>query len=106
SGTATIIGSSPHMHKLGSGFTTEHIRSGQRLEYVSNVATGTWRFEGQVHYPHTELSPSSGGRIQVLPGDSLKTTCFYSNAGPAVGFGTKTTDEMCYDFLVAYPIDQ
>jgi hypothetical protein len=103
--SATIVTSAPHMHKLGSGFTTEHVRGGQRIGYVSNVPLGTWRFDGQVHYPHTELSPSSGGRIEVRPGDQLITTCYYTNPGILpVGFGTATNTEMCYDFVFAYPI--
>jgi hypothetical protein len=107
SGTATIITSAPHMHKLGAGFTTEHYRGGSRIGFVSNVPNGTWKFDGQVHYPHSELSPTSGGRINVMPGDSLRTTCYYTNPGILpVGFGTGTTAEMCYDFLVAYPINQ
>lgn len=107
SGTATIVGSSAHMHKLGSGFTTEHLRGGQRQRYVTNVPLGTWKFDGQIHYPHHEKSSCSAGRIQVQPGDVLNTTCYYTNPGfLPVGFGTGTTAEMCYDFLMAYPIDQ
>jgi hypothetical protein len=105
-GTATIVTSAPHMHVLGAGFTTEHLRGGERIGYVSNVPIGTWRFDGQTHYAHSEVSPG-GQRILVQPGDQLKTTCYYSNPHPvAVGFGGATTDEMCYDFLIAYPIDQ
>lgn len=104
SGTATIIASSPHMHRLGSGFTTEHIRNGQRIGYVDNIPLGTWKFDGQTLYPHNELGT---GRIQVLPGDVLKTTCYYTNTtGASVGFGTRTSDEMCYDFLGVYPYSQ
>jgi hypothetical protein len=106
SGTATIITSAPHMHKLGTGFTTEQIRDGERIAYVSNVPTGSWRFDGQTHYPHSEVSPG-GSRILVEPGDQLITTCYYSNPSPfPVGFGGSTEAEMCYDFVVAYPIAQ
>jgi len=38
------------------------------------------------------------------PGDTLLTTCYYDNTtAGAVGFGPSTTQEMCYDFLYAYP---
>jgi hypothetical protein len=103
-GTATILNSWAHMHELGSGFTTELIRGGQRVRHVTNVPLGEWRFDSQTHYPHNELGD---GRIQVLPGDKLKTTCYYSNpTGRGVGFGIGTKAEMCYDFIVAYPIAQ
>jgi hypothetical protein len=105
-GTATIVTSAPHMHQLGSGFTTEQLRDGERVGYVSNVPVGTWSFDRQTHYPHSEVSPG-GSRILVEPGDVLKTTCYYTNPGTsAVGFGGKTTKEMCYDFLMVYPIDE
>lgn len=104
SGTATIIESFPHMHRMGSGFTTEHLRNGQLVDYVSDVPLGTWAFDQQTHYPHNELGT---GRIQILPGDTLRTTCFYTNpTATNVVFGTKTSDEMCYDFVIAYPIQQ
>jgi hypothetical protein len=103
-GTATIINSWAHMHELGSGFTTELLRGGVRQRYVTNIPLGQWRFDSQTHYPHNELGD---GRIHVQPGDQLKTTCYYSNpTSRPVGFGTGTSAEMCYDFLVAYPIDQ
>jgi len=41
---------------------------------------------------------------QVLPGDTLQTTCYYDNPNPtSVGFGPKTTDEMCFDFIAVFP---
>jgi hypothetical protein len=40
----------------------------------------------------------------VQPGEVLRTTCWYSNpTATAIGFGPKTTDEMCYDFVIGYP---
>ena len=40
----------------------------------------------------------------VNPGDSLFTTCSDDNTtAGAIGFGPSTTQEMCYDFLYAYP---
>ncbi|HMJ12897.1 MAG TPA: hypothetical protein VK524_15855 [Polyangiaceae bacterium] len=103
-GTATILNSWGHMHQLGSGFTTELLRGGQRMRYVTNIPLGDWSFDQQKHYMHTELGD---GRVQVLPGDRLKTTCYYTNPTTRnVGFGTSTSAEMCYDFIVAYPISQ
>jgi hypothetical protein len=88
-----VIVTSPHMHLLGSGFTTQVVGTGDLL---SNIPLGSWSFEQQRHY--------RVDRYQLNPGQQLVTTCHYSNAsGRTVGFGPATTDEMCYDFLFVYP---
>jgi hypothetical protein len=93
----TIIAGSPHMHKLGSGFRTEHTRGGASQGDIDNIALGTWSFDNQKHYP---LVP----RREYRSGDTLKTTCYYTNpTGAAVSFGLRTEDEMCFDFMTAYP---
>jgi hypothetical protein len=93
----TVIGTSPHMHLLGTGFRTQHMRGATDMGDLSNIPLGTWSFDSQVHYP---VDP----RRQVMPGDTLRTTCYYDNPNPtSVGFGTKTTDEMCFDFITVYP---
>ncbi|HEY6561740.1 MAG TPA: hypothetical protein VI072_30935 [Polyangiaceae bacterium] len=92
----TIIGTSPHMHQLGWGFRTEHIRGGN-LEDLSNIPDGQWSFDGQRHYG---LEP----RRQVNVGDILRTTCRFRNPNPyPVNFGTRTEDEMCFDFMTVIP---
>jgi hypothetical protein len=92
-----VIGTSPHMHLLGTGFTTQHLRGGASMGDLSNIPLGSWSFDDQRHYV---ISP----RRQVMPGDTLKTTCYYDNptASP-VSFGTRTSDEMCFDFITVYP---
>ncbi len=43
--------------------------------------------------------------VVVGPGDTLKTTCSFNNdSGGLVTFGNGTSDEMCYNFVVAYPV--
>jgi hypothetical protein len=38
------------------------------------------------------------------PGDSLTTTCTYQNDTPGVvRYGMRTEDEMCFNFVTAYP---
>jgi hypothetical protein len=93
----TVIGTSPHMHLLGTGFKTQHLRGGASMGDLSNIPLGSWSFDDQRHYP---INP----RRQVMPGDTLKTTCYYDNptASP-VSFGTRTSDEMCFDFITVYP---
>jgi hypothetical protein len=93
----TVIGTSPHMHLLGTGFRTQHMRGSTDMGDLSNVPLGTWSFDAQKHYT---ISP----RRQVMPGDVLKTTCYYDNpTSSAVNFGTRTKDEMCFDFITVYP---
>ncbi len=93
----TIIGTSPHMHQLGYGFRTEHIRGGGNLEDLSTIADGSWSFEGQRHYG---LEPYREVRV----GDTLRTTCRFRNPNPyPVNFGMRTEDEMCFDFMTVIP---
>jgi len=93
----TVVDTSPHMHLLGTGFRTQHMRGSMDLGDLSNIPLGTWSFDGQKAYA---VSP----RRQVLPGDTLRTTCYYDNPNPnAVNFGPKTSDEMCFNFLTVYP---
>jgi hypothetical protein len=93
----TIIGTWPHMHQVGWGFRTEHVRGGFNLPDLSNIPSGQWSFEGQRQYP---VLP----RRQVQVGDVIRTTCSYRNARPtAVTFGENTEDEMCFDFMLVYP---
>jgi hypothetical protein len=88
-----VVGTSPHMHLLGNGFTTEVVGTGTLL---SNIPLGQWSFEAQRHYRID--------RYQLNPGQQLRTTCHYKNpSGNTVRFGPATTDEMCYDFFFVYP---
>jgi hypothetical protein len=92
----TVISTSPHMHLLGTGFRTQHMRGGTNMGDLTNIPLGSWNFDSQLHYPIA--------RRQVLPGDTLRTTCYFDNPSPtSVGFGTKTSDEMCFDFITVFP---
>jgi len=93
----TVISTSTHMHLLGTGFRTQHTRGAVDMGDLSNIPLGTWSFDDQRHYP---IAP----RRQVLPGDTLHSTCYYDNPNPsAVNFGTRTSDEMCFNFITVYP---
>jgi hypothetical protein len=96
--TMTVLGTSPHMHLLGTGFRTQHLRGATTdMGDLSNIPLGTWSFDNQKHY-------TTSPRRQVLPGDTLRTTCFFDNpSSSAVTFGPRTRDEMCYDFITVYP---
>ena len=93
-----IIGASPHMHQLGRAMKTELLRSGGVTETVVDVPA--FNFENQLMY-------FLDNEIVVNPGESLRTTCTWDNPGPApVQFGEGTADEMCFDFVLAYPIEE
>ena len=92
-----VIGSSPHMHKLGHGFKTTHSRGGVELGALSNIPN-RWYYDEKSKYLRDPL--------EVRPGDTLTTECVYSNPWPSfTGFGIHSFTEQCYDFLLVYPID-
>jgi hypothetical protein len=87
-----ILQATPHMHKLGSHMKTviNHKAGG-----TETVVDNAFSFNDQRAYPVTNI---------VHPGDTLTTTCTWQNTTPSsVGFGTSTTAEMCYDFIIAWP---
>jgi hypothetical protein len=87
-----LIFASPHMHKLGTHMKTVINRAGGGEETVVDMP---FMFLDQREY----MVPNV-----VHPGDTLTTTCTWQNTTPAnVGFGTSTTDEMCYNFVLSYP---
>ena len=43
----TVYGSAPHMHKLGSGFRTEHKRGGVDMGDIVNIPLQGWSFDNQ-----------------------------------------------------------
>jgi hypothetical protein len=89
----TIVSALPHMHIIGSAFRTEHLGHAD----LTNLPLGSWDFDTQKTYL---MNP----RRVVQPGEILRTTCTYTNPGPnPVVFGAATTDEMCYNFVTAYP---
>jgi len=87
-GPITILSSTPHMHLQG-----------RHMKTVINRANGTkdmlidkpFDFNTQVGY----LTPAI-----VMPGDTLTTTCTFG--GLAI-YGEGTNQEMCYNFVLAYP---
>ncbi len=94
-----ILSTSPHMHQLGRGFRTVLERGGGGgTEMVTDIPV--FDFESQGVYP-TEPE------VVVNPGDTLRSTCVFDNpSNNYVGFGEGTSDEMCFNFVLAYPIDE
>jgi len=92
-----ILGNGPHMHELGTEFTTTLFRGGDRGSAETLAHVDPWDFNSQTFYWHDEP-------IVLNPGDSLETTCVYDNPGDStVTFGERTEDEMCFDFMMVYP---
>ena len=80
------------MHALGKRMTVRLDRADGSKTMVHDQP---FSFSDQKHYD----TP-----LVLHPGDSLLTTCYFDNPHDRfVGLGTKTSDEMCHNFVVAYP---
>ena len=84
----TILSSTPHMHLQGRHLTTVINRANGTKEMLIDKA---FDFQTQVGYQ----TPAT-----IMPGDTLTTTCTYG--GQAI-YGEGTKQEMCYNFVLAYP---
>jgi hypothetical protein len=93
-----IIASFPHMHELGRSFRTDIFRGADNGPRENLVDIDTWVFDNQRYYPHEPA-------VTFYPGDAIRTTCTYDNpTSQSVGFGERTEDEMCFNFVLLYPI--
>lgn len=87
-----ILRSWPHMHKLGRHMTTVINRSGGGTEMLVDEP---FNFNTQISYD----TPAT-----LMPGDTLTTTCTFQNdTSSLVLYGTHTDDEMCFNFVTAWP---
>ena len=84
----TIISSTPHMHLLGRHLTTSITRANGKADMLIDEP---FDFASQVSYTTPQV---------INPGDTLTTTCEY---GGAAFYGQGTKQEMCYNFVLAYP---
>lgn len=84
----TIIGATPHMHLQGRHMKTVINRKGGGTETLLDEP---FDFNTQISYDVNAV---------VHPGDTLTTTCTFARPTP---FGQGTNQEMCYNFLLAYP---
>lgn len=91
-----IIAHSPHMHKTGRYMKT----------IITKKAGGTvtltdkpFSFDDQQIFP----VDSPTGEVVVGPGDVIDTTCTYDAPG-FMTFGPGTDSEMCYNFVIAWPV--
>jgi hypothetical protein len=84
----TIISSSPHMHLQGRHMKTVINRKDGATEVLIDKP---FDFNTQIAYPTPAV---------INPGDTLSTTCTFATPTP---FGQGTNEEMCYNFVMAYP---
>jgi hypothetical protein len=92
-----VLASFPHMHRNGTAFKTTLTAQGKPSATVVEVKK--WDFYDQVGYWHDHE------QLVVNKGDSLTTTCTYTNnTDQAVSFGENTENEMCFNFMTVYPI--
>jgi mono/diheme cytochrome c family protein len=87
-GPVTIISATPHMHLQGRHMTTVINRKGGTTEMLIDKP---FEFANQIGYDTPAV---------IMPGDTLTTTCTY---GGAAFYGQGTKQEMCYNFVLAYP---
>ena len=93
------IASFPHMHEFGTSFRTEVFRGADDGPMETLVEIDNWVFDNQRYYEHDPA-------FTIYPGDSIRTTCTYDNTSSnTVTFGEETEDEMCFNFVMLYPID-
>ena len=91
----TILRTWPHMHKYGRKMKTEITRMGGAKQMLIDVQN--FDFDYQKGYP---TSPP----VVLNQGDTLQTTCEFENTSSGVvTFGPNTEQEMCYNFVLAYP---
>jgi hypothetical protein len=93
-GPVHVLSQSPHMHLLGVNAKLVLTRGGQQT--VLHDAPFT--FDDQRNYP---FSPE----LMLQTGDKVTTTCTYqNNTSKTVTFGENTGNEMCFNFVVYYPM--
>lgn len=90
----TLFQSWPHMHQVGTSFTSEIVRADNSVVTLADVPN--YSFESQVVYPVA--------KAQLDIGDKVRTRCTYENTtGTPVSFGEDTAEEMCFNFVGYYP---
>ena len=88
-----VFALSQHMHKLGRHMRSVAVRGSTEI-VLQDIA---YNFEKQEFH----LAPSP---IELRPGDVVRTSCTFENAGSTtVRFGESSDEEMCFTDLFYYP---
>ena len=89
-----VIAAMPHMHEVGYGLKSTLYPGGSDAPEDFITLTG-WDFDAQYFYTVP---------IELRPGDRIVTECTFRNmTDRSVGFGARTQDEMCYNFVYVSP---
>lgn len=89
-----VLTTSPHMHRRGTRMRTVIHRAGGGDETLLDTP---FDYQNQIIYQSPNI---------LNPGDRLSTTCYFRNPGGTAHFGTSTDDEMCFNFVTAWPVGQ
>lgn len=88
-----LFRSMPHMHQLGRSIGSSRERGGESPVIIDEVAN--WSFG---------LQPWNAIDVKLQSGDTVRSYCSWTNGGDTpVTWGEKTSDEMCYHFVMYYP---
>jgi hypothetical protein len=94
-GPVHVVGSWPHMHRLGASFQGTIVRSGGGSDVLVDVPA--WDFSHQLLYPVD---------ADLAADDGVETSCTWTNTTPvAVSGGPLSSNEMCNQGLVVWPSD-
>jgi mono/diheme cytochrome c family protein len=93
-GPVTVMSTSPHMHERGTHMKSVVTHKDGTSEILVDKP---FSFRDQVAYEKA---------MTIMPGDTISTTCTYKNdTTKTISFGEGTGDEMCFNFVTAYPIE-
>ncbi|GIL82070.1 hypothetical protein Vretimale_7078 [Volvox reticuliferus] len=97
SGGVVLVDSFYHMHQLGRSMVTRHVRDGVELQPLGSRDFFAFDYQSPVNIPT--------GTRQLLPNDTLITTCTYTGVGrtSTTRFGLASYEEMCFNFVTYYP---
>jgi hypothetical protein len=90
-----IIAHSPHMHTQGRYMKTIVTK---KVGGTTKITDQAFTFDDQQIFP----VDAPNGEIVVGPGDIINTACTYDGS-KVFSFGPNTDQEMCYNFVVAWP---
>ena len=94
-----VLSSFPHMHERGVAMRTDILRGGVGGPEEVLVDLPNFDFNTQTFIP---IEPE----ILIEPGDAVRTTCTWGNeGGEAAQYGLDSEDEMCFNFVMVWPID-
>lgn len=92
--TTHLFASFPHMHKLGTSISSvAHPAAGGAPVDLGSQAHWAFGEQGWIPIDYT-----------LVPNDIVETNCAWNNTTDGtVSYGEKTSDEMCFDFMMYYP---